>query len=259
MKNKKLILIFTPLIISLLIAFVLSKTMKDRYEKILKISENPQRPIEVILVDSKYLLLKEKFKSFARRLNNEIYRSGNSSCVDIEELNNFLPVVISDDFGELKVEIISYDLDIINKCIDFITSYVNLQNERSISQINKLIKINFNTLIPINITSQDLLNAFLEIEKTFKENDTNKKNMELSALGVLEYLKIKKTKMTKEYSDVEFNHLIIDYERTYKSQKLPFYLILIISYVAVFVLLFFLLQIKNNQKKIYKILNRILS
>ena len=259
MKNKKLILIFAPIIISLLIAFVLSKTMQDRYEKILKVSENPNKPLEVILVDSKYLLLKEKFKSFARRLNNEIYRSGSSSCADIEELNNFLPVIISDDFGELKIEIISYDLDTMNKCIDFITSYVNLQNERSVSQINELIKLNFNTLIPINITSQDLLNAFLEIEKTFKENDANKKNMELSALGVLEYLKLKKAKVVKEYSDVNFDHLIIDYEKTYKSQKLPFYIILIISYFTVFVLLFFLLQIKNNRKKIFKLLNSILN
>ncbi len=179
--------------------------------------------------------------------------------MDIEELNNFLPVIISDDSGQLKIEIISYDLDTINKCIDFITSYVNLQNERSVSQINELIKLNFNTLIPINITSQDLLNAFLEIEKTFKENDANKKNMELSALGVLEYLKLKKAKVVKEYSDVNFDHLIIDYEKTYKSQKLPFYIILIISYFTVFVLLFFLIQIKNNRKKIFKLLNSILN
>ena len=266
---KKLILsIFTSVIIASSITYLFDTFSKDRISsKILISTLHPSESVVLQLLNLKLQsnTLGDVLIFFSSKLNSKIYNTKND-CININEINNIVPLLFRNTKTQIKIEITSNDENSISKCKDFIYDEVNKENKRIIRYYRSIL---------------DVLNEEKSLFVEKKENENNINNLieyynsiqkEISDNTNIDIKEIQPTLLSILYSDLskrdtiinvneleELEYFKINYDRDVVQKKPNNYFLFVSFFTSIFLFFIVLIKINNNKALIIRSIDRFLS
>ena len=212
---------FIAFLLTCIATFYYNLSVKDRFFKQVKISSNHLN--ESVLIS--YLKNEIGFDpidnihfSFSEKVNQAIYFSKNS-CREITEINDIMPIIVTSNQKEIKIEIVSNNQNKIKNCTNFIIELLEKENLRikefykTLAKISGVSKFDKDMIFDVDnyidtinnyekiftdktsLSKEDFLKLLPEIINILPFN--NDPNLDLKLLDEISFLEI-----TAEQTDV---------------------------------------------------------
>lgn len=265
-KKKILFIIIASLFISIISASIISNNLKDRYiEKIIISKVDPTESVGLALLQKEFNgnVLPDLLNTFAMSLNREVYAKSNLSCVDLNRINDVLPIVISNNNTLIDITIVSDDLKNLEKCAQFILTKVDEKNIELRKFIDDLLKksggirSNANQKFRARVNIQDVIDGMNMYEKKLIDNTSLEKSDAKDFLKVWLMELIDRNDIQNEIINLEdvkmLDYLKITSNIIEKQEKLSVYALSTGLFFITLIMFIIFFKGINNKKFLRKI------